>query len=310
MKIAKAIMGLTTLTLLASCGTTRINSKISKDEYDVLRGESYARLPEAELNKLAASSNLLVKGAAMCALKQFNEGEKILLQEVKNQRDNALFWNALAVCSLNSGSYQKSEFYLSLAMGLKKTSPKDFAVLKTNQGMLYLKLRHFTAAREAFEDALKRDPESNAPRFNLAFLNLKFGLLDAAYEHLSLLMAASPKDQDLIGAMATYYTMKGESDKAISYFNKLPQEILAREDISNSYALALYQSGQFEKAYLTLEHAQSTVLGSLRQTKAELKAMISAKLTQIKLAQKEAQQRQDQGRAISSGPAPETTKSN
>lgn len=288
------------LTLLASCGTTRINSKIAKDESDVLRGESYARLPEGELQKLAASKNPLVSGAAMCTLKKFNEGEKILLAQVKNQRENPLFWNALAVCSLNSGAYQKGEFYLSLAMGLKKISPKNYAVVKTNQGMLYLKLRHFTAAREAFEDALKKDPESNTSRFNLAHLYLKFGLLDAAYDHLSHLLVQSPKDQDLLGAMATYYTMKSESDKALSYFNKLPPDVLAREDISNAYALALYQSGQYEKAYLTLEHAQSTVLASLRQTKAEIKEMVTAKLAQIRMAQKE----QEQGRTISSGPEP------
>lgn len=300
----KVILSLTTLGLLASCGTTRISSKITKDEYDVLRGESLSRLPESELTKMASDKNPLVKGAALCALKNFNEGEKTLLAEVKNQRENALFWNALAVCSLNAGAYQKSEFYLSLAMGLKKISATDMAILKTNQGMLYLKLRHFTAAREAFEEALKRDPASNAPRFNLVYLNLKFGLLEAAYGHLTTLMSQSPKDQDLLAAMATYYTMKGESDKALSYFNKLPGEILAREDISNSYALALFQAGQYEKAYLTLEHAQSTVLAGLRQTKAELRNMITAKLTEIRLAQKEAQQKQAQGRAISSGPEP------
>ncbi len=300
MKVTQLLVALTALSLLASCGTTRITSKIAKDESDVLRGESYARLPEVELKKLVSSKNLLVSGAAMCALKKFNEGEKVLLSQVKTQRENPLFWNALAVCSMNSGAYQKSEFYLSLAMGLKKVGPKDQAVLKTNQGMLYLKLRHFTAAREAFEDALKKDPESNTPRFNLAHLYLKFGLLEAAYDHLSQLLAQSPKDHDLIGAMATYYTMKSESEKALSYFNKLPSEVLAREDISNAYALALYQAGQYEKAYLTLEHAQSTVLSSLRQTKGELKELIGAKLAQIRLAQK----KQEQGRAISSGPEP------
>lgn len=274
---------------LVGCGSTRIVSKIEKSSSDVLKGESLARYSEDQLQALAKSSDPLVKGAALCQLKDFKAGEEVLLKQVDHMRQNPLFWNALVVCNLNAGVYQKSEFYLSLALGIKGVSSEVSSMLKTNQGLLFLKLRHYQAARQSFEEALALNPQATTPKFNLAHLYLKFALFDKAHAYLTDLISISPQDPDIISAMGTYYTMTRVPKKALSYFAKLSNELRLREDISNAYALALFQDGQYEEAYLAIEHAQSTVIPSLRQSKQEIKMALNQKLKELRLAKLQAQ---------------------
>lgn len=271
---------------LIGCGSTRISSKIASSDIDVLKGESLARYSEVELQKMAQGADSILKGAALCQLKKFKEGEESLLKLLNAERKNPLFWNALAVCNLTAGVYQKAEFYLSLALGQKGTSKEVKSVLKTNQGLLFLKLRHYMAARESFSEALTLNPDATVAKFNLAHLYLKFALFKEAKIYLDELISRSPRDPDVVSAMATYYTMTAEPKKALRYFSQLSNELLAREDISNAYALALYQDGQFEKCYLALEHAQSTVIPTLRQSKEELLSLVKRKLTELRVAER------------------------
>ena len=122
---------------------------------------------------------------------------------------------------------------------------KKFIPSINNLGVVYLLESKDKKAQAAFEQALLLDRSSKTPKYNLANLYIKYGLLDKAERYLkSLKRSVNIRDKDIYLSLAYIELYRGNGNGAISHLNKLNEDALR----SKKGGLALFYGYKLMKS--------------------------------------------------------------
>jgi tetratricopeptide (TPR) repeat protein len=135
---------------------------------------------------------------------------------------------------------------------LAKAYP-NWAAVRTNLGMMHARRQNETAAREAFEAAVRLDPRAFEPFAGLVALDIRKGDFAGARNRIEAKLAQNPSDTAAqVLASRAYLTMKdvGRSEQILkSVLHRDPANLEAYGDLARLYL----RSGRLDEARVAFE---------------------------------------------------------
>lgn len=208
-----------------------------------LQDETTDRFSAEELNSLK-STDPLVDISVKCSQKDFKSAFEAAAKSFNQYQKVAHYWNVVANCHLNQGNFRKALLFYNKAL---EVSPNYVPALN-NIGVMYSRQGQDQKALVAFEKANKASKFSKTPRYNMAKLYLVYGLAESAQPVFESLLSGSPDDVDLLNATATSYFMLSDYQKALSYYQQIPQSQWERAEIGLNLAVTLKKTGKSKEA--------------------------------------------------------------
>lgn len=200
-----------------------------------LQDETLDRYTDSELSQMKNSNDPLMVMSLRCAVKDYKEAFDLAAKIFDRYQKVATYWNQVANCHLNSGSHRKALLFYNKALEVDR----DYVPALNNIGVMYQRQGQDQKALVAFERAGKEGKFSKTPRFNLAKLYLTYGLTDTALPIFQGLLNEAPQDVDLLNAVATAHFLESDYPRALSYYDKIPQDQWKRAEIGLNLALTL-----------------------------------------------------------------------
>lgn len=235
-----------------------------------LQDETVDRLNEAELSKLSSSPDPLLDLSLKCLRGDFKSAFNTAAVHFNRYQKVAAYWNQVANCHLNSGSHRKALLFYNKALEVKP----NYVPALNNIGVMYSRQGQDQKALIAFEKANKESKFSKTPRYNLARLYLAYGLVDLALPLFQGLLSESSGDVDLLNAVATSYVMKGDYERAKSYYQNIPKTEWARAEVGLNLALTLKKLGQGAEAEKVLSAVAPPKNSGLKRYYAFVKSLL------------------------------------
>lgn len=260
------------LFICTACATKIPKPTIEESSLDSLRSESLNRMSLQALESTRSKHKKL----ALCHKKEYNKASLLFKDSLDKNQKNSQYWNQLGICYFLKEEYSKSQMYLGISQGLAKTKTMK-AIVLNNLGLIQLKLQNYPEARELFEKSIKTNKRALTPKFNLAMLYSKFGLLGKAQKLLFELRRRNKIDPDINYQIAHIYLLKKQFVKAKTYFEKIPTKYLQRDDVLTNYATTLFYLGDYKKAQTVLGTAPKT-MPNYAETQADLISKIESQL--------------------------------
>jgi tetratricopeptide (TPR) repeat protein len=230
---------------------TLTNSEISdffqgneKAMNPALQDETMDRFSAEELESMKAGGDPLVDMSVRCSQKDFKGAFEIASKTFNQYQKVAPYWNVVANCHLNQGSYRKALLFYNKAL---EVSPNYVPALN-NIGVMYSRQGQDQKALVAFERANKQSKFSKTPRYNMAKLYLTYGMAENAQPVFESLLTGSPNDADLLNATAASYFLMSDYNKALGYFQRIPQSQWNKAEIGLNLALTLKKTGKDKEA--------------------------------------------------------------
>lgn len=220
----------------------KFDDKISKS--DILASESLGKIESEYIEKLTSSGNDLDRATSLCLTGRYKEAMSVFEISLYRYKSHPSYWNQLGNCLLGQGSRGKALLYYNKAIELDK----DYVPVLNNFGVLYLREGKDQNALSAFTEAIKRNPKARTPRYNLAELYLKYGLVNRAEPEYVKLYNDNKKDQDVINALGTIQLIKGNWTKAKTFFDFVDDDKKTSARFILNNALALIMIGDKESA--------------------------------------------------------------
>jgi tetratricopeptide (TPR) repeat protein len=223
-----------------------------KDFYEVtvkasspaLQDETIDRYTPSEIEKVNSSGDTLLDISLQCLKGDFKGAFQTASQSFNRYQKVAAYWNQVANCHLNTGSFRKALLFYNKAL---EVSP-DYVPALNNIGVMYSRQGQDQKALIAFERAGKLGKFSKTPRYNLARLYLTYGLAESALPVLQSLLNESPNDVDLLNSVGSSYFLLSDYQRAMSYFSKIPQAEWKRAEIGLNVSLTLNKLGKASDA--------------------------------------------------------------
>jgi tetratricopeptide (TPR) repeat protein len=209
-----------------------------------LENETIERHSNEEALKLAGEKDPLGQIALKCSQGNFEESFLLANKLFNTYQKIPVYWNQIANCHLKQGSSRKALLFYNKAL---EVSPNYVPALN-NIGVLYSRQGQDQKALVAFERAYNESRFAKTPRFNLARIYLKYGLTDLALPILEGLLEGAPLDTDLLNSVASAHFFKGDYQKAVSVYQKIPGNLWSRAEIGLNMSWALKKIGQIENA--------------------------------------------------------------
>ena len=209
-----------------------------------LQDETIDRYTDEELSKMGEINDPLMDIGIRCLKRDFNGAFGVAARNFDRYQKVAAYWNQVATCHLNSGNDRKALLFYNKAL---EVSPEYVPALN-NIGVMYSRQGQDQKALIAFERASKKGKFSKTPRYNLARLYLTYGMAEAASPVFQSLLNESPKDVDLLNAVGSVYFLQSDYQKAMSYFQQIPQNEWKRSEIGLNIALTLKKIGKTKDA--------------------------------------------------------------
>lgn len=204
-----------------------------------LHEETLDRHSKEELAGIAGSKDALLDIAVKCTTGDYNAAFKAADHAFDKYQKVALYWNLVANCHLNQGTYRKALLFYNKALEVSK----NYVPALNNIGVLYSRQGQDQKALVAFEQASKHSRFSKTPRYNLAKIMLRYGLANEALVIFRSLLQGSPQDADLINSTASAYFMTGDYKQAANHYGRLPKSIQERPEVALNYAWTLKKLG-------------------------------------------------------------------
>ncbi|MFT6070667.1 MAG: tetratricopeptide (TPR) repeat protein [Bacteriovoracaceae bacterium] len=270
---------------ISGCSQYKIETDLSSSKEDVLSNESFLRYSSDRIEK-AMVQNKSLSAIAHCHNGSIEKGQEILKSELDKRKDQADYWNQVGTCFYLNHQFVKAEYFYQLSLQTASKNKRDYAPAHNNLGVIYLRQRHFESAYSEFNKALKINKSFHTPRYNLAHLYLQFGQNEKGLNEFKYLSRTAAGDPGILAGIAISYTLLNDLKKALSYFSKIPRKFLSRPDVATHYAMALYQSKNYEQAFLILKNRQPTQIRSIRRTGNILLKLIEKELESQKLAKR------------------------
>ncbi len=263
---------------LSSCSTEFVRSYTKDSKKNVLLRESMLRYDDKQLKSVAGNGKGMKALAAKCHLQNYEEALTEFKKGLKKNEKNPEYWNHIGNCYFLKGESAKAAFYYDLSIETSASLKRPYAPAHNNRGVLYFKKRFYQEALDSFRSASSLAPQLLTPRFNLAHIYLKFGLLSKAHAEIRRLKAANSEDTDLLFLMGSLALVENRIKDAIAYFERIDSKHRDRQDISNHYALALYLAGNYEKAKDVMSDQKKIDIHHLNVMGRQLRELIDNKL--------------------------------
>lgn len=225
-----------------------------------LSDETLDRYSKDEIAGLEKSSDPLISISIKCSQKEFDKAFEVASAAFNQYQKIPAYWNLVANCHLNQGSYRKALLFYNKAL---EVSPGYVPALN-NIGVLYSRQGEDQKALLAFERANKQSRFSKTPRYNLAKMYLRYGLSEPALPLFEGLLNESPADVDLLHAVGSCYFMQSDYQKANSYFSRLPAPLLRQPEIGLNVAMNLKKLGKGQEAQNLYGDIQEPKSGDLK----------------------------------------------
>lgn len=205
-----------------------------------LQDETLDRYSESELSQINTAGDPLLEISLLCSRGNFDQAFAVAAKSFDRYQKVATYWNQVANCHLNSGSYRKALLFYNKAL---EVSPNYVPALN-NIGVMYARQGQDQKALVAFERANKIGKFSKTPRYNLAKLYLTYGLSNSALPVFESLLREAPGDVDILNAVASSYFLEADYQRALAYYNKIPQTEWKRAEIGLNLAWTLKNAGR------------------------------------------------------------------
>lgn len=207
----------------------------SKTLNPVLQDETLDQYSSDELRGLNTGSDPLMELSVRCAKGDFEGAFEVAAAKFNQYQKVAPYWNQIANCHLNQGSFRKALLFYNKAL---EVSPNYVPALN-NIGVMYSRQGLDQKALVAFERANKQSKFSKTPRYNLAKLYLTYGLAESALPIFQSLLNEAPQDVDTLNATASAYFLMSDYNKALEYYKQIPQGEWDRAEIGLNLAMTL-----------------------------------------------------------------------
>lgn len=209
-----------------------------------LQDETLDRYTKEELSGLITSADPMMDISVRCSKGDF-EGAFSAASKAFNQYQKvATYWNQIANCHLNQGNHRKALLFYNKALEVRP----NYIPALNNIGVMYSRQGQDQKAQVAFESATKQSRFSKTPRYNLAKLYLTYGLVETALPIVQGLLEQSPQDLDLLNANASAYFLMSDYTKAMSFYQRIPQNFWASAEVGLNLSMTLKKLGKAKEA--------------------------------------------------------------
>jgi tetratricopeptide (TPR) repeat protein len=226
-----------------------------------LQDESLDRYNQQELEGLTGVDDPLLQISLHCHKGNFSTAFKIASAVFDRYLKVAAYWNQVANCHLNSGSFRKALLFYNKSLEVKA----DYIPALNNIGVMYTRQGQDQKALIAFERATKLGRFSKTPRYNLARLYLMYGLAESAIPLFQSLSDESPQDVDLLNALGTSFFILSDYQQALSYFQKIPQSEWRKPEYGLNIAVTLKSLGRQDDAKKLISSIESSSNSNLKR---------------------------------------------
>lgn len=209
-----------------------------------LQDETLDNYSKSELAQLK-SSDPLVEISLRCNKKDFSGAYQVAEKNFDRYQKIPAYWNLVANCHLNEGSERKALLFYNKSLELDK----NYIPALNNVGVMYSRQGQDQKALVAFERASSLGRFSKTPRYNLAKLYLTYGLVESALPVFSGLLNESPRDIDLLNAVASSYFLMSDYSRALNYYKQIPENQWEAPEIGLNLALTLKKTGNAKEAH-------------------------------------------------------------
>lgn len=209
-----------------------------------LQDETLDRYSKEELAALNVAADPLMEMSVLCSRRDFAGAFQIAAKNFNLYQKVAPYWNQVANCHLNQGSYRKALLFYNKAIEVKP----NFVPALNNIGVMYARQDQDQKALVAFERANRQSKFSKTPRYNMAKLYLTYGLAESALPVFQSLLSESPQDVDLLNAVGSSYFLMSDYTQALSYYKQIPEAQWSRAEIGLNMAFTLNKLGKSEEA--------------------------------------------------------------
>lgn len=226
-----------------------------------LSEETLDRHTNEELSQVNTQADVLMQLSVLCTRKDFDNAFHLASKNFNRYQKVAPYWNQIANCHLNQGSYRKALLFYNKAI---EVSPNYVPALN-NIGVMYARQGQDQKALVAFDRANKQSKFSKTPRYNLAKLYLTYGLAESAQPLFMSLLNESPNDIDLLNATGSTYFLLSDYKTALSFYKKIPQTEWKRAEIGLNLSYTLKKLGQDKDAYAVFNQVVQPKTASLKR---------------------------------------------
>ena len=222
----------------------------SSDHYELssssnaLASESVERLNKGEASVLEKLKDPLGTMMLLCYRKDFDEGFALAQMMFDTHQNLPTYWNQVATCHLLQGNERKALLFYNKAL---EVTPNYVPALN-NIGVIYSKNYQDQKALVAFKKSRSGGKFTKTPRYNLAFLYLRYGLAKEAIGHFKSLSREAPQDFELRAGLANALAVDERWQESWDEFNRIPDGIRTRSDVGLNMALVAYKLGQNQLA--------------------------------------------------------------
>lgn len=235
-----------------------------------LQDETLDRFSTSELEKVNTSADPLMDISVRCAQRDFNGAFTIAAKYFNRYQKVAPYWNQVANCHLNQGSFRKALLFYNKALEVKP----NYVPALNNIGVMYARQDQDQKALVAFERAHKVAKFSKTPRYNLAKLYLTYGLADQALPIFQSLLNEAPQDIDLLNAVGSAYFLLSDYARAVNFYQNIPQNEWSRAEIGLNLAMTLKKLGRNKDALGVFNMVEKPRTANLKQYYASIKSQL------------------------------------
>lgn len=207
---------------------------------NVLSSESAERPDTAQAAAIAQLKDPLGEMILKCYRKDFDAGFKLAEALFETHQNLPTYWNQVATCHLMQGNERKALLFYNKAL---EVTPNYVPALN-NIGVIYGKSGQDQKALVALQKSLAGGKFTKTPRYNLAFLLLRYGLAEEAAQHFRGLSEEAPQDPELRAGLANSLALMGRWGEAWDQFNQVPDALRRRSDVGLNMALTAQKVGQ------------------------------------------------------------------
>lgn len=226
-----------------------------------LQDETLDRYSKDELSKVNTQADPLMDISVRCAKGDFEGAFSVASKSFHQYQKVASYWNQIANCHLNQGSHRKALLFYNKAL---EVSPNYVPALN-NIGVMYSRQGQDQKALIAFERASKQSKFSKTPRYNLARLYLTYGLVESALPLFQGLLEQTPQDVDLLNANASAYYFMSDYNRALAYYQRIPQGAWGQPEIGLNLAMTLNKVGRSKDAVQVYKNISRPGQAGLKQ---------------------------------------------
>lgn len=209
-----------------------------------LEDETLDRYSADELDKLADEKDPLVILAVRCGKRDFNKAFALIDQMFQKYQKIPSYWNLVGNCHILNGSPRKALLFYNKSL---EVGPNYVPALN-NIGVLYSWQNDDQKAFLAFEKANKTSAFSKTPRYNLARLYLKYGVVDKALPLFNGILSSSPNDVQVLNSIASAHVISGNYKDALSFYNRIPKKLHESAAIGLNLSLTYFHLNMKKEA--------------------------------------------------------------